>query len=43
MEELVLVSGNEGEGGGGVDGGFKGSEERKWKRVSVEFMSLGRG
>ncbi len=28
---------------GGLDGGFKGSEERKWRRVSVEFMSLGRG
>jgi len=42
VEELVLVSGNGGEGGG-LDGGFKGSEERKWRRVSVEFMSLGRG
>lgn len=30
-------------GGGGLDGLFKGSEERKWKRVSAEFMSLGRG
>ncbi len=30
-------------GGGGLDGLFKGSEERKWKRVSVEFMSMGRG
>ena len=30
-------------GGVGLDGGSKGSEERKWKRVSVEFMSLGRG
>jgi hypothetical protein len=28
---------------GGLDGGFKGSEERKWERESVEFMSLGRG